>query len=275
MFSITDLIITCLIYHTAYAVDTQIVGGRNASTGQYPYQVSLKTQNGSHFCGGAIIHEKFVITAAHCLSGKSPDDIFIDVGSIYLSNPESRYLAYKLIIHPDYNKTNMMIINDIGLINIKNKISFTNNTKLINLISYDRNFEDLRLNLTGWGKLKADGLIPEQLQQVVVYGFSQKECPEKNSNFTDRYICTLNAVNQGACNGDSGSALTYEGDLVGILSYGTQPCASGYPDIFTRVYYYRNWINETINENINNAGSNQQLNIILGTFMTYLCISFM
>ncbi|KAG5322237.1 CTR2 protein, partial [Pseudoatta argentina] len=248
-------------------VDTQIVGGKNASTGQYPYQVSLK-QNRNHFCGGAIIHEKYVITAAHCLSGRSPENISVDVGSIHLKNPETRYLAYKLIIHPDYNET--LLINDIGLINLSSKISFTNNTKLINLTSYDGDFENLQLNFTGWGRLNAHGSISEQLQQVVAYGFSQKECPEKNSNFTNQYICTLNAVNQGACNGDSGSALTYKGDLVGILSFGGQPCASGYPDVFTKVYYYKNWINKTIN-----AGSNQQLNIILGTFMTYLCISFM
>ncbi|XP_018356760.1 PREDICTED: chymotrypsin-2-like [Trachymyrmex septentrionalis] len=267
MFSITDLIITCLMYHTAYGVDTQVVGGTNASAGQYPYQVSLR-QNGNHFCGGAIIHEKFVITAAHCLSGKSPDNISIDVGSIYLNNSEARYLAHKLEIHPNYNET--LHINDIALINLASKISFTNNTKLINLISYDCNFEGLELNVTGWGRLQPDGLISQQLQQLEVYGFSQKECTETYSNFSDNHICTLNAYNQGLCNGDSGSALTYEGDLVGIVSYGRQPCASGYPDVFTRVYYYEEWIHKTIN-----AGSNQQLNIILGSFMTYLCILFM
>ncbi|XP_018372565.1 PREDICTED: chymotrypsin-2-like [Trachymyrmex cornetzi] len=266
MFSITDLIITCLIYHTAYGVDVQIVGGTNASVGQFPYQVSLK-QNGNHFCGGAIIHETFVITAAHCLSKKLPDNVSVDVGSINISNAETRYTAQKLIIHPDYNET--LAINDIGLINLKNKIIFSNNTQLINLISYDRDFENLKLNVSGWGRVKTDGSIPEVLQQIVVYEYSQESCT-KMYNLTDRHICTLNAIGQGMCYGDSGSALTYEGNLVGIVSYGRQPCASGYPDVFTRVYYYRQWINDTIN-----AGSNQQLNILLGSFMTYLCISFM
>ncbi|XP_018048697.1 PREDICTED: chymotrypsin-2-like [Atta colombica] len=266
MFSITDLIITCLIYHTAYGVDTQIVGGTNASAEQYPYQVSLK-QNGNHFCGGVIIHKKFVITAAHCLSEKLPKDISIDVGSIYLDNPETRYLAHNLIIHPNYNET--LHINDIGLINLTNKINFSNNTKLINLTSSDRNFEGLQLNVTGWGKLKTDGLIPNQLQQIVVNGFSQTECVELYSNSTNN-MCTLTAVNKGMCDGDAGSALTYEDELVGIMSYNRQPCADGNPDVFTKVYPYKEWINKTIN-----AGSNQQLNIILGSFMTYLCISFM
>jgi len=66
--------------------------------------------------------------------------------------------------------------------------------------------------------------------------------------------------------GDSGSALTYKGALVGIVSFGV-PCAVGYPDVYTRVYPYRDWINEYVN-----IGNNQQSNIILGLFMTYLCI---
>jgi len=48
--------------------DTQIIGGTDALDGQYPYQVSLKrTLIGKHICGGVIISQKYVITAAHCL----------------------------------------------------------------------------------------------------------------------------------------------------------------------------------------------------------------
>ncbi|XP_018403934.1 PREDICTED: chymotrypsin-2-like [Cyphomyrmex costatus] len=71
MFSITcSLITACLMYHTAYAFIYEVVGGIDAPDGKYPYQVSLKDAvTGKHFCGGAIVSQKYVITAAHCLDG--------------------------------------------------------------------------------------------------------------------------------------------------------------------------------------------------------------
>ncbi|XP_018403931.1 PREDICTED: chymotrypsin-2-like [Cyphomyrmex costatus] len=282
MFSIIGVIIACLIYHTHGLPDPQIVGGYDASDGEYPYQVSLKLSTGQHICGGAIIHKKYVITAAHCFENRSRSDIVIDVGSIHLFNFESRYTAYSLIMHPHYNKTKN--INDIGLVNLTTEISFSKHTKSINLISYDENFEGFDFIATGWGMLWPDGPLSDRLQKIKVKGFSQTLCVKTYPNITNNHICTLPASGQGMCCGDSGGALTYKGDLAGIVSFGKWPCASGYPDVFTRVYYYRQWINDTINadskvycygqqnNNTINASSNQQFNIFLGLFMMYLCI---
>ena len=44
-----------------------IVGGRPANDGEVPHQVSL--QRSSHFCGGSIISDQFIVTAAHCVDG--------------------------------------------------------------------------------------------------------------------------------------------------------------------------------------------------------------
>lgn len=45
----------------------RIVGGDDSEVGQFPYQVSVQMQDGFHFCGGSILNEHFILTAAHCV----------------------------------------------------------------------------------------------------------------------------------------------------------------------------------------------------------------
>ncbi|XP_024884292.1 chymotrypsin-2-like [Temnothorax curvispinosus] len=249
MLSITGLTIACAaIYYSTHGclADTQIVGGTNAPDGMYPYQVSLKdASNGRHFCGGAIVSKKYIITAAHCLAGRRyPSDIQIGVGSNNLQS-QIIYTADALIIHDNYNKTQYP--NDIGLIKLSKDITFNKTITSTAIISDNKNFEGVRLQVSGWGRLWAGGPVPVRLQHVTVRGYSQKSCAAIYApDITDGHICTLESRGKGVCNGDSGGALTYGDKLVGIVSFGV-PCAEGYPDVFTRVYYYRDWVNKYIN----------------------------
>ncbi|KAL0110749.1 hypothetical protein PUN28_014002 [Cardiocondyla obscurior] len=232
--------------------NTQIVGGVDALEGKYPYQVSLKySWNEIHFCGGAIVSQKYVVTAAHCLVGLyNPSDVLIDAGSNGLHSAlRTTYKADALIIHPDFNSR--LYIHDIGLIKLTKDIAFTSRIKLIEIISYDKNFENHGLTVTGWGTLTWLGVIPERLQKIIVKGFSQKKCAESYNNIYKEHLCTFQGIGQGMCNGDSGGALTYDNKLVGIVSYGRAPCASGYADVFTRVFYYKSWINNYMNTSSN------------------------
>ncbi|XP_024877364.1 chymotrypsin-2-like isoform X2 [Temnothorax curvispinosus] len=269
MFSITSLIFACLIYYGAHGLSRpQIVGGIDAPDGLYPYQVSLKdSYTKTHRCGGAIVSKRYIITAAHCLeSPYYPHNVDVDVGSNLLYS-QTTYEAEELIIHPNYNRT--LAINDIGLIKLKKDIKFNSNTKPIALVSSDKNFDGVGgLIVTGWGNTSPDGPTPEHLQQIVVTGYSQETCAHTYDDISERQVCTLLALGKGICSGDSGGALIYNGELVGIASFGREgPCAAGFPDVFTRVFHYRDWVNKYIN-----AGCNQQLNILLGLFTMYLCI---
>ncbi|KYM95215.1 Chymotrypsin-2, partial [Cyphomyrmex costatus] len=249
----------------------EVVGGIDAPDGKYPYQVSLKDAvTGKHFCGGAIVSQKYVITAAHCLDTYDSTDILVDVGSTRLYCPVDiqRYRADKLILYPHFNKT--LHMNDIGLIRLTKDIRFSETIKPIALISYDRNFTDIDFIVTGWGELWWDGPTLERLQQTMLTGFSHKKCALAHKDITDNHICTFGAWydrQKIICHGDSGGPLTFEGALAGIVSFGILPCISGFPVVSTRVYNYREWVNEYIN-----TSSNQQSNIILGLFTMYLSI---
>ncbi|XP_071555909.1 chymotrypsin-2-like [Temnothorax nylanderi] len=205
-----------------------------------------------------------IINFTDCYSRRYPSDIQIGVGSNHLQS-QIIYTADALIIHDNYNKAQHL--NDIGLIKLSKDITFNKTITSTALISNNEDFEGVKLQVSGWGRLWAGGPIPVRLQHVTVTGYSRKRCAAiYPHNITDGHICTLESMGKGVCNGDSGGALTYEDKLVGIVSFGV-PCAEGVPDVFTKVYYYRDWVNKYIN-----AGCNQQLNILLGLFTTYLCI---
>jgi trypsin len=274
MFPLTALIVGCLIHHSAHGLPgTHIVGGTDAPDGRFPHQVSLKhftTSIGRHFCGGAIISNRYIITAARCLDQKTAPEIIIGTGSNSLTTPNATYRADALIPHPNYN--NSTHVNDIGLIRVSGEINFNNNTKSISLVSNDRNYDGVYLIASGWGQLWTGGMVPDHLQQITLRGCSQSRCSNTYKNITDDNLCTLGSRGEGMCRGDSGGPLTDgSNSLVGVVSMdGGTPCANDEPDVYTRVFNYKSWIDEQVN-NVN-AGSTQQSSIILGLFMTYLCI---
>lgn len=85
----------------------RIVGGQAAASGQFPYQVSIQTSsNGrtgwSHWCGGAILTQRHVVTAAHCVVPKQAYQLSIWAGTTRLNSGGIRYLTQSWTRHPNY-----------------------------------------------------------------------------------------------------------------------------------------------------------------------------
>ncbi|KAG5681761.1 hypothetical protein PVAND_011170 [Polypedilum vanderplanki] len=228
-------------------VDNRIVGGQDAEKDSAPYQVSLQTKS-RHNCGGAIIDSRFILTAAHCLYGRFASDYTVMVGSNKLSEASTFYKPDKLIIHSRYNQPTYH--NDIGLIRLKEAIQFTDNIKPIDY-EWREVPENASIRLTGWGKLSTIGAIPDKLQEIELKHISYEECKKRHDddeNVDYGHLCTFNKAGEAACNGDSGSPLTYNGKVVAVVNWGV-PCGRGYPDVHARVAYYHDWIRTTINSN--------------------------
>lgn len=112
----------------------RIVGGENATAGQFPYQVSLRTYfDRRHFCGGSIISDRFILTAAHCTLGVNgePEYVFAVVGALYRTRDGVEIQLEKISAHAEWS--NVRFINDIAVIKTAKKIVFSDTIKPIAL----------------------------------------------------------------------------------------------------------------------------------------------
>lgn len=233
----------------------KIVGGRTATLGQFPYQVSLQRSRDTstkHVCGGAIYNSRWIITAGHCiLYFNGTDEAKVVVGTVDLERITNVYDVEKLIIHPDFDK--VLKKNDIGLIKTQISIEFNENVQPI-----DINHEFISPNIenaitSGWGRITIQGGRTSLLQYLNVSIIDNESCRQahrisKRSVFIyDNVLCTQGQKMTGTCNGDSGGPLVSNSTLIGIVSWGIR-CAIGLPDVYTRVSSHTKWIEENTGE---------------------------
>ncbi|OXU29928.1 hypothetical protein TSAR_004391 [Trichomalopsis sarcophagae] len=236
-----EKLLMCLSFAVVAYAAPRIVGGQDAPDGKYPHQVSLRAP--FHFCGGSILNSRWILTAAHCVVGRSGNAVTVVAGTHLLNGGSEQVFKSEYIVwHEKYNGG--LFINDVGLIRVDRDIVFNKKVQPIPLPNEDFSKVDYPVVLTGWGRTQAGGPIPNNLQEINLKVISQTKCNEKMSvAITKSHICTLTKIGEGACNGDSGGPLVADGIQVGIVSFG-MPCARGMPDVFTRVYTFISWINE-------------------------------
>ncbi|XP_055604289.1 chymotrypsin-2-like [Uranotaenia lowii] len=225
----------------------RVVGGQEAAEGSVPYQVSLQLKGFGHNCGGAIISDRWILTAGHCVEYQSTEKLTVLVGTNSLKEGGQQYAIDKFITHKYHDVP--QFANDIALVRLKEKLQFSETVQPIQY--WEKEVDEGReVTLTGWGRTSAGGPIPTKLQTIQLKTLSNDECSNLSvgSNVDIGHICTLTHAGEGACNGDSGGPLTLDGKLIGLVNFGV-PCAKGYPDAYARVSYYHEWIRTNIAEN--------------------------
>jgi len=241
----------------------RIVGGEPAADGEFPWQVSIRqigNIGATHFCGGTIINENWVMTAAHCCAGQTPHFMHIVAGGIKLNSyefEEETRDVDNIIRHPEYDSQGLT--NDICLLKLSDPLQMTDYIKSIALPeSMSETEAGTKATVTGWGlTAESEVELPNTLRKVVVPVVSDDECREyySSTNAPDiaaSMICAgLPEGGKDSCQGDSGGPFidAVRKTLLGVVSWGLGCGRAGSPGVYTQVSYFVDWIEETMANN--------------------------
>ncbi|KAI4902244.1 hypothetical protein NFI96_020294 [Prochilodus magdalenae] len=238
--------------------NNKIVGGQTAGSGAWPWQVSLQI-NGGHFCGGSLISNNWILSAAHCFQSSSTSSassltVYLGMSSLEGSNPNMavRYVS-RIINHPSYISSGHN--NDIALLQLSSSVTYTDYIQPVCLAAAGSSLGGGALVwVTGWGDISSSVSLPspKNLQELEVPIVSNSNCENSyGSTITSNMLCA--GVPEGgkdSCQGDSGGPLVIKQNSVwtqaGVVSFGYGCAQPNYPGVYTRVSEYQDWINSYI-----------------------------
>ncbi|XP_061398457.1 venom protease-like, partial [Musca vetustissima] len=241
-----------------------IVGGKNADPKEFPFMALLFYVNGDQrtvLCGGSLVSDKYVVTAAHCFYVPNEPNI-VRLGELDYNKSDDdaapvdfSIATYK--IHDEYDDD--IRFHDIAVVKLNASVQFNDYIVPACLPLADgRDFKQFLA--TGWGALKDYGRSASHLQKVKLDNFNDELCLSK----VDKAAITINTTIQmcagsfyyerDTCAGDSGGPLFVDHPdynclflVLGVTSYGEGGCANkGLPSFYTRLSVYVDWIEKIV-----------------------------
>ncbi|XP_060655576.1 trypsin beta [Drosophila nasuta] len=250
---------SCLLFATvSWATphyDGRIVGGQVTEIRNFPYQASIQL-HGQHICGGAIIGDYFILTAAHCFEGEwSEPDYSVRLGSAEHAMGGELLSLRQIIRHGAYDT--LTHDNDLALLLLNGRLNYTEELQAVPLASaQDALTPETTLYVSGWGlqsETGEEGVSPV-LRYVDLTHVEPKACRSAYSKvlpITQRMLCA-SREGHDSCQGDSGGPLvgyqpgSNEGKLYGIVSWGLGCAKREYPGVYTSVASFRTWIDAQV-----------------------------
>ena len=228
----------------------KIVGGEEVEPHSIPYQVSIQDKSGTHYCGGSVIREDAVLTAAQCCAKKSVSEIRVVAGEHALDQEDGHEQVREvsdIIVHENFQDPSRG--DDICLLIVSTAFDFSD--VAVAAVKLSSKTEDPGLNETafvsGWGWYTDDQ--PSDVLRKADVGFiSRRQCQDKYTFYYDILESMVCAYSYDGshfhdfCDGDEGGPLTCDGELCGIPSLHVGCGHFMYPGIYTKVSLYLDWI---------------------------------
>ncbi|XP_066986868.1 clotting factor G beta subunit-like isoform X7 [Macrobrachium rosenbergii] len=227
---------------------SRIVGGVETEVNEYPWQVAVVyAGTNSVFCGGSLLNDRIVVTAAHCILAIYNNNIIAEVllGAHNLPYPTATQQRIALAgsgYHANYSSSTFD--HDIGFLLLSSAVVLSERVKPVCLPDVLKDYSGYQAVTSGWGTLSEGGPQPVVLNEVDVPILTNEACGQSYYGLvTSNMICAGYASGgKDSCQGDSGGPLVVEDSgrwvLVGITSWGNGCARPGNPGVYTRVTRY-------------------------------------
>ena len=235
-------------------IQPQVVGGDPVSGGKYPFVAALldKTRRGSdyqqQFCGGTLIDQDSVLTAAHCVKGALPAQLQVVVGRTLLDSDggQKRNVA-AIVRHPKYTTPKLSHNYDAAVLQLKGPdVTGIEPVKLPATTQNAFETPGRKLTIAGWGNTrqqspggKEPDSFPNRMQEAEVPVVSDRAANRVYDRYTRRLMVAAGREGKDTCQGDSGGPMFERTDRgfyqVGITSFGAGCGARNFPGVYTEV----------------------------------------
>ncbi|XP_029905549.1 trypsin-3-like [Myripristis murdjan] len=235
-------VLTCLGQE---GLGSEIIHGEKAKDKTLLYMASVQN-NGKHFCGGFLISEEYVLTAAHC-DNSSYTDMTVVLGTHDLKRVHDKTMRYQVqrCKHPSFKRVSSG--NDIMLLKLSRKAKLSKTVATVELQKTAIK-ANTKCHVAGWGIDTPRGKAGvDELRVVDVSTIDLKVCKQEWKQIPANVICAGGyKTNKGACHGDSGGPLVCNGKAVGIVSYGYNCNYPNRPNVYTEISKFLPGIHKTL-----------------------------
>uniref|UniRef100_A0A8C9SEG5 trypsin n=1 Tax=Scleropages formosus TaxID=113540 RepID=A0A8C9SEG5_SCLFO len=234
-----------LMAREVWCADDKIVGGYECPKHSVPYQVSLNS--GYHFCGGSLVNENWVVSAAHCY--KSLIEVRLGEHNIQQTeNTEQVISSSSVIRYPYYDS--WTIDNDIMLIKLSKPAAFDSYVQPVALPEGCAAAGTMCM-VSGWGNTMSSTADSNKLQCLEIPILSQKECENAYPGMITSSMFCAGYLEGGkdSCQGDSGGPVVCDGVLQGVVSWGYGCAEKDHPGVYAKVCEFTQWLKDTMAAN--------------------------
>lgn len=260
-FGIVLLAFSAVALCNGYKVKPRIIHGTKTTPNQFPYHVQLDADFGedSKSCGGVLLNNNWVMTAATCVD--RANFVVAQFGVKNLDHtPEegrqSRTVDRKdIYVHKKFLKN--LWLNDIALLRIVDDVEYTESVQPVKMPSESFSTENIDVIAMGYGYIEAEKKeIQSHLHRAFMRTITKDKCRKHYPSLTFRksVICAESSQTSSVCVGDFGAPLVRANDqvLVGIASFTKdENCDSKHPQGFTDILQYGDYISRVTGIKLN------------------------